>query len=96
MKSESLPKLSELAMSVKKGQQYTHYKGLSYIVLSIARHSETLEEFVVYQALYEKKNIWIRSLEMFLEEIVVNGKKVKRFQLTTLNNNYHNDKISLL
>jgi hypothetical protein len=53
--------------------EYEHYKGFLYRVLAIARHSETLEELVVYQALYGEKEIWIRPLAMFLENIEVGG-----------------------
>ncbi len=62
--------------------KYKHYKGKEYEVIGIARHSETLEELVVYKALYQKEreNLWVRPHHMFTEEIVVDGKKVKRFE----------------
>ena len=63
---------------------YKHYKGKLYKVIGIGRHSETLEEFVVYQTLYEnefgKDSIWIRPKSMFLEEIEFEGKRVPRFK----------------
>lgn len=60
---------------------YKHYKGKIYEVTGIAKHSETLEEMVVYKATYQKEgeNLWIRPLKMFLENVVVDGKIVKRF-----------------
>ena len=63
---------------------YQHYKGSLYEVIGIAHHSETLEELVVYRALYNSKEfglnaLWVRPLEMFLEEIEFEGKKVLRF-----------------
>lgn len=58
-----------------------HYKGNKYKVLCTAKHSETLEEMVVYQALYGNKDIWVRPLSMWNEEVLVDGKKVKRFEL---------------
>ena len=63
--------------------KYKHYKGKLYEVIGVARHSETLEELVVYKALYqaEGKNLWVRPLNMFLETIVVEGKSVQRFTL---------------
>mgnify|MGYP000910647431 CR=1 FL=1 len=61
--------------------KYKHYKGKEYEVISIAKHSETLEEFVVYKALYDEGQIWVRPLKMFLEEVEVNGKKISRFSL---------------
>ncbi|HET6227883.1 MAG TPA: DUF1653 domain-containing protein [Bacteroidia bacterium] len=69
-------------MSLQPGK-YKHYKGQFYEVIGVARHSETFEELVVYKALYqsEGENLWLRPLKMFTEEIEVQGKKVKRFQL---------------
>lgn len=58
-----------------------HYKGNKYKVLCTAKHSETLEEMVVYQALYGSGDIWVRPLSMWDEEVLIDGKKVKRFQL---------------
>lgn len=63
------------------GKIYMHYKGNKYKVLCTAKHSETLEEMVVYQALYGNKDIWVRPLSMWNEEVLVDGKKVKRFEL---------------
>ncbi|MFA5188971.1 MAG: DUF1653 domain-containing protein [Patescibacteria group bacterium] len=64
---------------IKLGK-YKHYKGKDYQVIGLARHSETLEELVVYQALYAKKQIWVRPVKMFLEKVEVNGKNVPRFK----------------
>lgn len=60
---------------------YRHYKGKLYEVVGVARHSETLEEYVVYKALYqtEGQNIWVRPKTMFLENVTVDGKTVRRF-----------------
>jgi hypothetical protein len=65
---------------LKIGKKYRHFKGKEYLVLYIARHSETLEELVVYQALYGEKSIWVRPLDMFLEQVEVNGMLVNRFE----------------
>ena len=46
----------------------------------MGRHSESLEELVVYQGLYGDNPIWVRPLDMFLEKVVINGKKVPRFK----------------
>jgi len=61
---------------------YKHYKGKNYQVIGIAKHSETLEEMVVYIALYDNKvsKLWVRPKKMFLEKVVVDGKKVPRFK----------------
>ncbi len=52
-----------------------------YKIIGIARHSETLQELVVYQVLYGEDYIWVRPLEMFLENIVINGQSLPRFKL---------------
>jgi hypothetical protein len=73
-------------MDIEIGATYTHYKrGGEYKIIGIGRHSETLEEMVVYQALYDtpdfgKNPIWIRPKEMFLELVDDNGAIVLRFQ----------------
>ena len=65
---------------MKKGI-YKHYKGNMYELLYIANHSETLEKMVVYKALYGDEEIWVRPASMWSEEIEINGKTVKRFEL---------------
>lgn len=60
--------------------KYRHYKGNEYEVLGVAKHTETLEEMVVYRALYGDGQIWVRPVEMFLEEVEREGKKVSRFE----------------
>ncbi len=67
-------------ISMKLGK-YRHYKGNFYQVIGTARHSETLEELVVYKALYKSKyKLWVRPKKMFLEKVEVDGKKVPRFR----------------
>lgn len=63
--------------------RYKHSKtGNMYRAIGVALHSETLEEMVVYECLYEnpKSQLWVRPKQMFLEDIVLNGKSVPRFQ----------------
>ena len=60
--------------------KYEHYKGGQYEVLGIAKHSETLEELVVYKKLYDDFGLWVRPLKMFLEEVEFKGAKVPRFK----------------
>lgn len=74
----SLP-FSVLARTLKTDTIYEHYKGQLYKVIYLARHSETREELVVYQALYGEKGIWVRPLSMFLERLNIEGKYVQRF-----------------
>lgn len=69
-------KWSEEALSVKIGK-YKHYKGSVHNVTGIARHSETLEELVTYS---HNEDMWARPVKMFLEDVVVDGKTVKRFE----------------
>ncbi len=64
---------------------YRHYKGNLYKVLAFAKHSETLEEMVVYQALYGTNEIWVRPMSMWDEEVLYNDKRVKRFTLIEKN-----------
>ncbi len=67
-------------MSEIKLGKYRHFKGNEYEVIGIANHSETLEKMVVYRALYGEKEIWVRPLEMWNEEITRDGKTFKRFE----------------
>ena len=58
---------------------YRHYKGNRYQVLYLAKHSETLEDMEVYQALYGEYGIWVRPASMWNETVDYQGKQVKRF-----------------
>lgn len=58
---------------------YRHYKGNDYRVIGEAKHSETGEELVVYQALYGEHDLWVRPKTMFLETITKEGKEIPRF-----------------
>jgi cyclomaltodextrinase / maltogenic alpha-amylase / neopullulanase len=64
--------------------KYRHFKGKLYEVLGVAKHSETLEDYVVYKALYDsefgKNALWVRPLKMFEERIKVGNKEIKRFE----------------
>ena len=70
---------SEEARNLKLGI-YEHYKGNKYKVLSVGRHSETLEELVIYQAQYGDFGIWARPLKMFTGTVKVEGKEIPRFK----------------
>jgi len=64
--------------------KYQHYKGNFYEVIGLARDSETLEELVVYRALYKSADfgdqaLWIRPKTEFLGKVIVNGKEILRF-----------------
>ncbi|WP_454258883.1 DUF1653 domain-containing protein [Pseudoxanthomonas mexicana] len=58
---------------------YRHYKGNDYEVVAVARHSETLEQVVVYRALSGEGGLWVWLYAMFCEEVVVDGRSVRRF-----------------
>lgn len=59
---------------------YQHYKGQYYELIGTAKHTETLEEVVVYRALYDRMELWIRPLKMFTEQLHINQKKIPRFK----------------
>ncbi|MFA5678985.1 MAG: DUF1653 domain-containing protein [Pseudomonas sp.] len=65
-------------MTLKPGR-YRHYKGKDYQVIGVAQHSESGESVVVYRTLYGDFDLWVRPLEMFVEEIEVDGKTSRRF-----------------
>lgn len=70
-------------MNELKLGQYRHYKGKLYEVVGVARHSETLQELVVYKALYRNEfgegSLWVRPKDMFMEDVFFDGKKQPRF-----------------
>ena len=66
-------------MSLSPGR-YRHYKGREYVVIGVARHSETDEQLVVYRPDYGERGLWVRPLEMFCESVDVDGELVPRFE----------------
>ncbi|NTW98921.1 MAG: DUF1653 domain-containing protein [Geobacteraceae bacterium] len=67
-------------MSTIRPGRYRHYKGNEYEVIDIARHSESEEEMVVYRKLYGDHSLWVRPLGMFVENVLVDGQTVPRFE----------------
>ncbi len=69
-------------MELKVNGIYKHYKSKDnrYLIIGISIHSETLEEYVVYKALYDEEKLWIRPLKMFFDEVNSNDQKY-RFEL---------------
>ncbi len=63
---------------IKLGR-YRHFKGNEYEVLFVAKHSETLEEMVVYRALYGERDVWVRPASMWNETVERDGNSFKRF-----------------
>jgi hypothetical protein len=73
--------------TVVAGEVYQHYKKVvdgkpaQYRVVCVARHSETMEDLVIYEALYPNETkFWARPLTMFLEIVAYEGQKVERFK----------------
>ena len=66
-------------MEIKLGK-YKHFKGNEYEVIGVAKNSETLEEMVVYRALYGEKELWVRPYSMWNETVEHDGKTFKRFE----------------
>lgn len=73
--ADALPPLPD---DLRPGR-YRHYKGMEYLVTGVARHSETLEPLVVYQALYGERGLWVRPAAMFTELVEVAGWRGPRF-----------------
>lgn len=69
----------EISMEEIKLGKYRHFKGGEYEVLYLAKNSETLEEMVVYKALYGEGGIWVRPASMWNETLERDGKRYKRF-----------------
>ncbi len=65
-------------MEIKKGK-YKHFKGNVYEVVAIGKHSETLDDMVVYRSVKNENDVWIRPLSMWEESVVFEGKTVSRF-----------------
>jgi hypothetical protein len=65
--------------SIRTGR-YRHFKGKEYIVIGVARHSETDEALVVYRQDYGDRALWVRPQEMFLERVEHEGQSVPRFE----------------
>ena len=60
--------------------RYRHYKGKEYSVLGVVRHSESLEDLVLYRQEYGDHGLWVRPKEMFFETVTIDGQDVPRFQ----------------
>ena len=65
-------------MDIRPGR-YRHFKGGEYEVIGMARHSETMEELVVYRALYGERGLWVRPAAMWTETVERDGKRFQRF-----------------
>ena len=63
---------------IKPGR-YRHFKGREYEVIGVAKHSETLEEMVVYRQLYGEHGLWVRPAPTWEETVERDGTTYKRF-----------------
>ena len=61
------------------GEIYRHFKGKQYQIIAVARHSETGERMVVYQALYGEMGVWVRPAGMWSEHVDRDGYSGPRF-----------------
>ena len=75
---KDVPDWSEQAKSLKPGI-YRHFKGDEYQLIKVARHTETLEELVVYQSIKYPDRVWARPLKMFIEPVKRDGYDGPRF-----------------
>lgn len=66
-------------MTIPSGR-YRHYKGKEYIVIGVAKHSETEEDLVVYRPDYGDRGLWVRPKAMFVENVEHAGKLIPRFE----------------
>ena len=73
-----LPTYEEALAAIPPGR-YRHVSGNEYEVIGVAKHSETLEEMVVYRALYGERGLWVRPAAMWNETVERDGKTYRRF-----------------
>ena len=68
--------------NIKPGSIFEHYKGKKYKVHGMVRHSETLEEMVYYECLYENElgRMWVRPVELFTSTVEIDGRQLERFR----------------
>lgn len=81
-KDETEDYMYSLRSQINPGQTWRHYKNKDYRIIAVSCHSEDLTWYVVYEALYDNpvSKIWHRPLEMFLEEIEIDGEMTPRFK----------------
>ena len=77
-----MSRMERIARAGVEPGRYRHFKGQCYRVLGVVRHSETLEELVLYRALYKNRMsaLWVRPKEMFLGTVTVDGRRIPRFR----------------
>ncbi|WP_337924592.1 DUF1653 domain-containing protein [Spongiibacter nanhainus] len=78
-KGDQNQNLGESGPAQPRPGRYRHYKGGEYWVYSCATHSETEQQLVVYRPLYGDRELWVRPVEMFMEDVEIEGKRRPRF-----------------
>lgn len=63
------------------GTRFQHFKGNLYEFIASSTHSETLEEYVVYKALYGDYGIWVRPAELFFGSVLHHNESIPRFKV---------------
>lgn len=66
-----------------RDRYFLHFKGGLYKMVAVAKNSETLEDVIVYQALYGERAVWVRPEKMFFETVLINGIQIPRFKEIT-------------
>ncbi len=66
-------------METIKPGRYRHFKGGEYEVIGLAKHSETMEDMVIYRALYGERGLWVRPASMWNETVERDGETFRRF-----------------
>ncbi|MEQ8176517.1 MAG: DUF1653 domain-containing protein [Syntrophomonadaceae bacterium] len=79
MSEASQVKTTDPQDTLIKPGRYRHFKGKEYEVLYVAKNSETLEQMVVYRALYGESGVWVRPASMWNEEVNRDGVTYRRF-----------------
>lgn len=79
-------------MELKTQQLYRHYKNKFYKYLGVVKHSESLEDLILYKTLYKNTHseLWVRPKNMFFEEIEIDGKKLSRFESVQFHYHFFN------
>lgn len=75
MSQDLMPSLIETPLG-----RYRHYKGMEYDVIGTVCHSETLEPYTLYRALYGECGLWVRPAAMFNEDVIIDGVQQPRFR----------------
>jgi len=61
-------------------EKYQHHKGGAYEIICLAKHSETMEEMVIYRSVDDHQKIWARPKSMFFDSVTINNETIPRFK----------------